>query len=68
MLSGRQLLVKQLLAPVRSVLGIMQLTDFSSKDGREKSEEREAFNMLKRGIYVDKIGLEEFEKKMKGMA
>ncbi len=68
MLSGRQLLVKQLLAPVRSVLGIMQLTDFSSKDGREKSEEQEAFNMLKRGICVDKISLEEFEKKMKGMA
>ncbi|HUI66923.1 MAG TPA: hypothetical protein VL087_01775 [Nitrospirota bacterium] len=47
------------------VLGIMQLTRFSFKDEREKSEEQDTFNTLKQAICAGKISREEFEERIK---
>ncbi len=47
------------------VLAIAQLVRFSFNDDREKSEEKGAFETLKREICAGKLSLEEFEEKIK---
>jgi len=45
------------------VLGIVQLTRFSFKDEREKSDEQEAFNTLKRRYARARSALQNLRKK-----